>query len=71
MTKTLHGIVRGKSIEFQEDLGVAEGHPVEVQRTVIQHTKKWGQGIRRSAGGWAAYPEMDAVMEQIHQERRQ
>jgi hypothetical protein len=25
---------------------------------------------RRSRGGWAQYPEMDAIMEKIHQERK-
>ena len=30
-----------------------------------------GDGIRKSAGGWANYPELDAVMQQIHEERKQ
>jgi hypothetical protein len=38
MTKTLHGKVHGKTIELDEDLGVAEGQDVEVQVTVIQPT---------------------------------
>ena len=33
MTKTLHGKVHGKTIELDEDLGVAEGQEVEVQVT--------------------------------------
>jgi len=70
MTKTLHGTVHGKTIEFDEDLGVADGQAVEVQLKITQPTKKWGDGILRSAGGWAAYPEMAAIMEQIHQERK-
>lgn len=35
MTKTLHGKVRGKMIELDEDLGVPEGQAVEVQITVL------------------------------------
>jgi hypothetical protein len=70
MTKTLHGIVRGKTIELDEELGMAEGQEVEVQVTIIQPTGKWGEGILRSAGGWADYPEMDAVMEKIQQDRK-
>lgn len=31
MTKTLHGKVRGRTIEFDEDLGVEEGQEVEVE----------------------------------------
>lgn len=70
MTKTLHGKVHGKTIELDEDLGVVEGQEVEVQVKVIQPAKKWGEGILRSAGGWADYPEMDAIMEEIYQSRK-
>jgi hypothetical protein len=70
MTKTLHGKVHGKTIELDEDPGVAEGQEVEVQMKVVSPPQKWGDGIRRSAGGWANYPEMDAIMEKIQQERK-
>jgi hypothetical protein len=39
MTKTLHGKVHGKTIELDEDLGVAEGQEVEVQVKVVQPTE--------------------------------
>ncbi len=35
MTKTIHGKVRGKTIELDEDLGVVEGQQVEVHVKVI------------------------------------
>jgi hypothetical protein len=70
MTKIVHGIVHGKTIELEEDLGVVEGQEVEVQVKIVPPRKKWGEGILRSAGGWADYPEMDAIMEKIHQERK-
>jgi hypothetical protein len=35
MTRTLHGKVHGKTIEFDEDLGVAEGQEVEVQMKIL------------------------------------
>jgi hypothetical protein len=70
MTKALHGKVHGKTIELDEDLGVAEGQEVEVQVKIVQPTGKWGEGILRSAGGWADYPEMDAIMERIQQDRK-
>jgi hypothetical protein len=38
MTKTLHGKVHGKTIELDEDPGVAEGQEVEVQVTIVQPT---------------------------------
>lgn len=70
MTRTLHGIVHGKTIELDEDLGVAQGQEVEVLVTIIEPKKKWGDGIRRSAGGWANHPELDGVMQKIHQQRK-
>jgi hypothetical protein len=70
MTKTLHGKVRGRTIELDEDPGIAEGQQVEVQMKVVEPTRKWGEGIRRSAGGWADHPELDPVMEKIHEERK-
>ena len=43
MTKTIHGRIHGKTIELDEDLGVAEGQEVEVQVKIIQPSKKWGK----------------------------
>ncbi len=31
MTKTVYGTIHGKTIELEEDLGVADGQKVEVQ----------------------------------------
>lgn len=38
MTRTLHGRVHGKTIELDEDLGVAEGQEVEVQVKIVPRT---------------------------------
>ena len=38
MTSTVHGIVHGKTIELDEDLGVGEGQEVEVQVKVLPPT---------------------------------
>ena len=70
MTKKLHGKVHGRTIELDEDPGVADGQEVELQINVIPPVRNWGEGIRRSAGGWADHPEMDAIMEKIYQERK-
>ena len=70
ISKVLHGVVHGRIIELSEPAGVADGQKVEV---VVRHSKPsrpWGEGIRNSAGGWADYPEMDAIMEQIRQDRK-
>lgn len=70
MTRTLHGKVHGKMIELDEDLGVAQGQEVEVLVTIIEPAQQWGDGIRRSAGAWANHPELDAVMQKIHEQRK-
>lgn len=70
MTKTLHGKIHGKTIELDEDLGVAEGQEVEVQVTIVQPTRKWGEGVLRTAGALADDPEWDTIMEQIYQDRK-
>ena len=70
MTKTLHGKVHGKTIELDEDPGVAEGQEVEVQMKVVPPVKKWGEGILRTAGALADDPEWDAIMEEIHKARK-
>lgn len=70
MTKTVQGVVRGRTIELDDDLGVADGQQVEIQVRTVQPRHEWGQGIRRSAGGWADYPEIDAIMETIQRERQ-
>jgi hypothetical protein len=70
MTRTVHGKIRAKTIELDEDLGVAEGQEVEVQVTIVQPARKWGEGILRSAGALADDPEWDTIMEQIHSDRK-
>jgi hypothetical protein len=72
MTKTLHGKVHGRTIELDEDLGVAEGQDVEVQVKIIEPARKWGEGLRRCAGALANEwtEEDDRILEEIHQDRR-
>ncbi len=70
MTRTVHGKIHGKTIELDEDLGVAEGQEVEIQVTIVQPARKWGEGILRTAGALADDLEWDTIMEQIHQERK-
>ena len=49
---------------------MADGQEVEVQVKLVAPAREWGEGILRSAGGWVAYPEIDAIMETIHQDRQ-
>ncbi len=70
MTKTIHGIVHGRTIELDEDLGVAEGQQVEVQVRASRPTQPWGAGILRTAGALADDPHWDGIMDEIHRARR-
>jgi hypothetical protein len=71
MTRALHGRVRGKTIEPDEDPGVAEGQVVEVQVKVIPRTPRQpGEGLLRTEGALADDTEWDAIMEEIHQDRK-
>ena len=43
------GIMHGKMIELQEDLGLPDGEAVKV---IVRQVLPPGEGIRRSAGAW-------------------
>ena len=68
IVKTVHGTVHGKTIELDEDLGVAEGPKVKVHVKIVQPGRKWGKGILRTAGALADDPEWDTIMEPIRQD---
>jgi hypothetical protein len=70
VTKTVHGKIHGKTIEFDEDPGVAEGQEVEVQIKVLPPARKWGEGIERTAGALADDPYWDGIMDEIHRARQ-
>jgi hypothetical protein len=69
MSKTVMGIVRGKTIELAEDLGVAEGRKVQVSVTVVDSTTPTGEGLRRTAGALADDADWDQIMDEIHERR--
>jgi hypothetical protein len=68
--RTVHGIVHGKTIELDEDLGVEEGQAVEVQVTVVPAERRWGEGILRTAGALANDPEWDEIMKEVYEGRK-
>ncbi len=71
MNKTLHGKVHGRTIELDEDPGVAEGQEVEVQMRVLSKTeRKPGEGFLRTEGALADDPHWDEIMEDVYQERK-
>jgi hypothetical protein len=67
MTKSIQGIVHGRTIELAEDLGLGNGQRVEVQVNVVPQASVWGEGLRRCAGAladeWSS--EDDRILEQI------
>ena len=44
MTRTIHGKVHGRTIELDEDPGVAEGQEVEVQVRIRSVAPEMGRG---------------------------
>lgn len=72
MTRTIHGVVRGKTIELEENPGVAEGEAVEITIKAIPSHRPWGEGLRRCAGALANdwTEEDDRILEQIDAERK-
>ena len=51
MIRRVHGIVHGKTIEIEEELGLPDGDKVSI---VIENSQsnldKWGEGLKRCAG---------------------
>ena len=80
MTKTLHGKVRGKTIELEEDLGVVDGQEVEVQVKMLRPRKRlpgpppgWQSGRPSATAGILAdswTDEDDRVLEEIYRDRK-
>jgi hypothetical protein len=66
----MHGKIHGRTIELDEDLGVAEGQEVEIQVRVIPKTNTPGEGFLRTEGALADDEEWDAIMAEIHQARK-
>jgi hypothetical protein len=69
MTRTVHGVIHGRAIELDTDLGIADGQRVEVQVTPAPSESPWGEGILRSAGVAADVPGFDEAFEKIQEER--
>jgi hypothetical protein len=80
MTKTLHGTVRGNTIELDEDLGVVDGQEVEVHVRIVRPKKRlpgpppgWTAGQTSSTAGaladsWTV--DDDRILEEIYQDRK-
>jgi hypothetical protein len=64
---TLKGIVRGKIIELERDVGLPDGQEVSV---LIQPKLPPGEGLRRSFGAWSDDSEgVDRFVEETYRAR--
>ena len=70
MSRTVHGKIHGKTIELDEEPGLAEGQDVQIILKVVRTQKTWGEGILRTAGALADDPYWDDIMEEIYQDRK-
>jgi hypothetical protein len=70
MTRTIHGVIHGRTIELAEDPGIADGQQVEITIKIVPSPRPWGEGILRTAGALADDPEWDDIMEEIYQDRK-
>jgi hypothetical protein len=71
MTKIIYGKVHGRTIELDEDLGMAEGQEVEVQVRLLPDTgRQMGEGFLRTEGALATDTEWDAIMHEVCEARK-
>ena len=65
----LRGVIRGRTIELEQEPGLPEGQPVAV---TVRRLLPPGEGIKQSAGAWAdAGDELDLWLDQMRQSREQ
>lgn len=73
MTRTLHGIVNGNTIELSDDLGVPAGQAVEVMVRLLPESNvstPESNGGDKPAGEFVWTEEDDRILEQIYQQRK-
>ncbi len=68
MAKTVRGRVQGKTIELEDDLGVADGQEVEVQITFVQPGRNRAESTPPAAALAAEIPEFEPDIEEAENE---
>jgi hypothetical protein len=71
----MQGVVHGKTIELNEELGLTDGEQVKLTIEPVPRVddgSAWGAGLRRCAGGLANSwtEEDDRILAEIYQERQ-
>lgn len=71
-TTIVKGVVRGRTIELEEETHLPDGQEVQVTLHPITTTPHVpGNGIRASAGGWSDDPEgVDEFVKWTYEQRR-
>ena len=72
MIRRVHGIVHGKTIEIEEELGLPDGDKVSIVIEISQSSlDKWGEGLKRCAGAlvdeWTE--KDDKILDDIYRSR--
>jgi len=72
MTVILHGHIHGKTIELTQESGLPEGQAVEVTVRMVADgvSRKPGDGLLGTEGALKDDPYWDAIMEEVHLERK-
>jgi hypothetical protein len=76
MTKILHGVVHGRTIELENETGLQDGRRVEVilrAKELPGPPPGWQSGSTETAAGMMASlwtEEDDRILEEIHQDRK-
>jgi hypothetical protein len=72
MASIIHGKIFGRTIELTEDLGLTEGQEVEVSVRLVPtaSVRNAGDGLLRTEGALTDDPHWDAIMDEIHRERK-
>ena len=71
MTTAFRGVVHGRIIELDEEVGLPDGQAVSVSVQPVGRQLAPGEGIRRSAGAWADdAEELDKYLEWNRQQRK-
>lgn len=79
-TRIVRGTVRGKTIELDDEVGVADGQEVEIELKIIRPKKElpgppagWRPGMKSATSGLLAdswTEDDDRILEAIHQDRK-
>jgi hypothetical protein len=73
MIRTIQGVIRGKTIEFTDEIDLPDGQPVEiiVRPARGNSSQPWGAGLERCAGAMADSwsEEDDRILQHLAEER--